>query len=143
MQVLDTQKSYCYIFYGLDIHHSRVWSGQYHDHDRNPKNQGDRHSHGHGRYQVVDSQDLPSGKPDPRSACSTLGCGLAYGTAKLIEAYPVPLPSEIYRSPNWRCSLHRQTFALAVGFALAVNFLAGLYPAYKASRLDPVEAIGE
>jgi ABC-type lipoprotein release transport system permease subunit len=26
--------------------------------------------------------------------------------------------------------------------AILVNFVAGLYPAWKASRMDPVEAIG-
>jgi ABC-type antimicrobial peptide transport system permease subunit len=26
--------------------------------------------------------------------------------------------------------------------AILVNFLAGLYPAWKASKMDPVEAIG-
>jgi lipoprotein-releasing system permease protein len=33
-------------------------------------------------------------------------------------------------------------FINAIAFALGVNFAAGLYPAWKASRMDPVEAIG-
>ncbi len=28
-----------------------------------------------------------------------------------------------------------------LGLALALNFIAGIYPAYAAARLDPVEAI--
>ena len=88
-------------------------------------------------------KDLPSGEPDPRSACSTLRLRLwPMVTAKLIEAYPVPLPSDIYQVSRLTVLLTPESFALAVAFALAVNFLAGLYPAYKASRLDPVEAIG-
>jgi lipoprotein-releasing system permease protein len=35
-----------------------------------------------------------------------------------------------------------QNYLLAIIFALAVNLFSGIYPAYKASRLDPVEAIG-
>ena len=34
-----------------------------------------------------------------------------------------------------------QNYLLAIIFALVVNLLSGIYPAYKASRLDPVQAI--
>ena len=34
-------------------------------------------------------------------------------------------------------------FIYAMLFALLVNFVAGMYPAWKASKMDPVEAIGE
>jgi lipoprotein-releasing system permease protein len=71
------------------------------------------------------------------------GSALAYVTAMLIEAYPVSLPSDVYMVSNLTVLLTTQSFALAVGFALTVNLLAGLYPAYKAAKLDPVEAISE
>lgn len=70
-----------------------------------------------------------------------LGCALAYGTAKLIEAYPVEVPSDIYMVSNLKVEMTLQLFAYAVLFALAVNLASGLIPAFKASRLDPVEAI--
>jgi len=39
-------------------------------------------------------------------------------------------------------SMKPEFFVWAVGIALTVNFVAGLYPAWKASRMDPVVAIG-
>lgn len=70
-----------------------------------------------------------------------LGSALAYAAAKLIEAYPVSLPSEVYMVSHLTVQITSQSFFLAVGFALAVNLLAGIYPAFKASRLDPAVAI--
>ena len=70
-----------------------------------------------------------------------LGSILAYLTARLIEAYPIEVPGDIYMVSRMVVLLTPFMFALAVVFALAVNLLAGLYPAYKASRLDPVAAI--
>jgi lipoprotein-releasing system permease protein len=70
------------------------------------------------------------------------GSLLAYLTAELIMMYPIELPSEIYRVSRLTVAIQPESFALAMGFAILVNFVAGLYPAWKASRMDPVEAIG-
>jgi ABC-type lipoprotein release transport system permease subunit len=72
---------------------------------------------------------------------AALGCALAYLTAKLIEAYPIEVPSDIYMVSRLTVLLTPESFVYAVLFSLSINFLAGLYPAYRASRLDPVEAI--
>lgn len=70
-----------------------------------------------------------------------LGCLLAYVVAKLIEAFPVEVPSEVYAVSRMIVVLTPETFAYAVSFALLVDLVAGFYPAYKASHMDPVEAI--
>jgi len=68
-----------------------------------------------------------------------LGGGLAYVAAKLIGT--IEVPAEIYIADRMTVVLDLGTFLVVAVCALLVNFLAGIYPAYKASRLDPVEAI--
>jgi lipoprotein-releasing system permease protein len=48
----------------------------------------------------------------------------------------------IYMISKMTISMKPEFFVWAVGIALTVNFVAGLYPAWKASRMDPVVAIG-
>ena len=57
-------------------------------------------------------------------------------------SYNIELPSEIYRVSKLTVSMKPEFFVYAMIFAIGVNFMAGLYPAWKASRMDPVEAIG-
>lgn len=71
-----------------------------------------------------------------------LGSILAYLSARLIMSYDIELPSEIYVVSKMTVSMKPEFFVYAILFALVVNFLAGLYPAWKASRMDPVVAIG-
>jgi putative ABC transport system permease protein len=42
---------------------------------------------------------------------------------------------------NWRTDITPQAVALAVGFSAAVGVFFGFYPARKASRLLPIEAL--
>ncbi len=73
---------------------------------------------------------------------AALGSILAYLTAIVIMSYNIELPSEIYVVSRMTVSMKPEFFFYAVVFAILVNFAAGLYPAWKASRMDPVEAIG-
>ena len=71
-----------------------------------------------------------------------LGGILAYLSAQLIMSYEIELPSEIYMVSKMTVAMKPEFFVWAIAIALLVNFVAGLYPAWKASRLDPVVAIG-
>jgi putative ABC transport system permease protein len=42
---------------------------------------------------------------------------------------------------NWETSVATGSIALAFGVAMAIGVFFGLYPAHKASRLDPIEAL--
>jgi lipoprotein-releasing system permease protein len=72
---------------------------------------------------------------------AVLGSMLAYLTAKLIMSYSIELPSEIYRVSRLTVSMKPEFLLYVMIDAIFVNFVAGLYPAWKASRMDPVEAI--
>jgi len=47
----------------------------------------------------------------------------------------------IERLLGWPLSTSPQGALLAVGFAIVVGILFGFYPAWKASRLDPIAAL--
>ena len=64
------------------------------------------------------------------SAGGLIGIALGSGIGLLIHwisGFPVSLP--------W------WSFAIGLGFSAAVGIFFGMYPAFKASRLDPIEAL--
>jgi len=42
---------------------------------------------------------------------------------------------------EWRTLVAPESIVIAFGFAVAIGIFFGLYPARKASRLDPIEAL--
>ena len=71
-----------------------------------------------------------------------LGCALGLALAWWLDAYRViSLPPEVYFVPYIPFRVQVGDFGLVAGTAVAVSLLATIYPAWKASRQDPVEAL--
>jgi putative ABC transport system permease protein len=63
-----------------------------------------------------------------------VGIGVAFGLIALLSQ--LPFYGDAFR-PVWEA----EVFIRAVGVALALGMLGGLYPAYRATRMQPVEAL--
>jgi putative ABC transport system permease protein len=63
-----------------------------------------------------------------------LGIGLNEGILAYLEWQEVPMSGTFFVISGW-------LVALALAFATVVGLLAGLYPAARAARLDPLEAL--
>jgi putative ABC transport system permease protein len=63
----------------------------------------------------------------------TIGRLINIGTNVYLKRQSFP-PQQIWSTPWWLVTG-------AIGFAIVVSLLAGLYPAARAARLDPVQAL--
>lgn len=71
-----------------------------------------------------------------------IGGALGVGLAWWLDRYRIiTLPAEVYFVPYIPFRLQVGDFGLVAGTAVAVSLVATLFPAWKASRLDPVEAL--
>jgi len=71
-----------------------------------------------------------------------LGAGLGVGACWVLETYRlIRLPAEVYSIPYVPFHLRFWDIAVVSGTALLISFLATLYPARSAARLDPVEIL--
>ncbi|HET9328575.1 MAG TPA: ABC transporter permease [Candidatus Eisenbacteria bacterium] len=71
-----------------------------------------------------------------------LGTALGWGLISLLRTYPfVQLPGDVYFIERLPVRPELGDFVSVVAAALALCLAAALYPAWRASMLDPVEAI--
>lgn len=71
-----------------------------------------------------------------------MGLALGYGLCRLLARYQfVRLPADVYFINKLPVQMQASDFALIAAAAVAITFLATIYPAWKAYRMQPVEAI--
>jgi lipoprotein-releasing system permease protein len=71
-----------------------------------------------------------------------IGAGLGVGTAWLLDTYQlIKLQAEVYSIPYVPFHVKAWDVVLVCVTALLISFLATIYPARNASRLDPVEVL--
>jgi putative ABC transport system permease protein len=49
--------------------------------------------------------------------------------------------SPVARMAGWLTAIDRQAVGLAVAFSVATGLIFGFYPAYRASKLNPIDAL--
>ena len=59
-----------------------------------------------------------------------IGVGAGYGAAEIMT-----------RVASWQTSVAPEAVATAIGFSAAVGLFFGLWPARRAARLDPIDAL--
>lgn len=73
---------------------------------------------------------------------TALGAGFGLFLSWLIDRYEIiRIPPEVYFVDRLPVSLHASDVLVIVGLSILISFLATIYPALQASRLQPVEAI--
>lgn len=76
------------------------------------------------------------------SVGTVLGLVSGYGLCFLLQKYQfIKLPSDIYYISSLPVRTSVLDFVLVSGAAVLISLLATIYPAYRASKLNPVEAI--
>ncbi len=71
-----------------------------------------------------------------------LGCLLGYVASTGLASYQIDLPAEMYFGlTTLPLKTDLMNYVYAIIFSFLINVVAGVYPARKAAKLDPVEAI--
>ncbi len=71
-----------------------------------------------------------------------VGLGLGLGLCGLLKKFEfIKLPAGVYGLSTLPVLVQTQDVLAIVLAAMAISFLATLYPSWQAARLDPVEAI--
>ena len=139
LESMDTDKIYSIIFYvllliisGFGIADTMIMTIS-----RRTKEIGIMMAMGATSRSIMKIYILESAILGPPSAL--LGGLIVLLVVRLINT--IEVPAELYAGFDMTVILDMETFVFVSIFTLLINFLAGIYPAYKASKLDPVEAM--
>jgi lipoprotein-releasing system permease protein len=73
---------------------------------------------------------------------TVFGLGLGLGLCAILKHYQfIKLPRDVYYISTLPVQIQSLDVLAIIGAAMAISFLATLYPSWQAARLDPVEAI--
>jgi lipoprotein-releasing system permease protein len=72
---------------------------------------------------------------------TAFGLILGFGSCLLVDKVGIPLDPDVYTISNLPVRMSATEFALVALLALVLSYLATIYPASKASRLEPVEGL--
>jgi lipoprotein-releasing system permease protein len=73
---------------------------------------------------------------------TALGAVFGFVVSVLLNKYRfVSLPGDVYFIKNLPVHMQWQDFVVVCAAAIVITFVATVYPAYKAARLVPLEAI--
>ncbi len=72
---------------------------------------------------------------------TAFGLLLGWGSCLVIDRVGIPLDPEVYYIANLPVLVDPAQFALVALASMALSYLATIYPASKAARLDPVEGL--
>ncbi|MBW6518654.1 MAG: ABC transporter permease [ANME-2 cluster archaeon] len=71
-----------------------------------------------------------------------IGCVLGYVASLAIASITIPVPPEMYfEMDHLPVEIELKNFITAGIFAMVINIIAGVFPARRASKMNPVEAI--
>lgn len=71
-----------------------------------------------------------------------VGCVLGYIASAAIASIVIPVPPEMYFGlDHLPIVIEFENFISASVFAMVINIIAGVFPARRASKMNPVEAI--
>ncbi len=74
---------------------------------------------------------------------TALGIVGGYGVCSIIQVYPIELPGggQVYNLKYLPCDMLFNDFAGVAAYTFVISFMAAIYPAVRASRLQPVDAL--
>ncbi len=73
---------------------------------------------------------------------TAIGTAIGYIACRLLEKYQfIKLPQDVYYISSLPVHMQVSDFIYIVSLVMLISLIATIYPAYKASRLDPCQAI--